>query len=162
MTDTLIPEPDLRTRLESDLLKAEAENSCGVEAATLRLVLCAVHDRDADARANEARPCCEDSMIRDMLQLMVRQREKSASRFEDAGRIDMADNERDEIEIIQRYLPAPMDDKTLNETVNSVIVDLEARSLKDLGRCMNEIKTRLPDADEARKAGKLVKKALCG
>ncbi len=161
MTDTEKMHLKLRDQLEADLARAESENSCGVEAATLRLVMCAVHDRDVEARANDSCSGCDDKVIKNVLQLMVRQREETASKYEDAGRIDMADNEREEIDVIQRYLPPPMDDKTLNAAVESVIGDLNAVSLKDLGRCMNELKSRYSEDIDAKKAGKLVKKALC-
>lgn len=162
MTETSNPSPKLRARLEGDLIRAESEDAASVEAATLRLILCAVHDRDAEARAHDECGGCDDTVIRDVLELMVRQREESAASYEDAGRIELADNERDEAEIIQRYLPEPMDDEALNEAVASVITDLDAQSLKDLGRCMTELKTRYPEDIDARKAGKLVKKALAG
>ena len=83
-------------------------------------------------------------------------------RYENAGRIGMADSEREEIDIIQSYLPEPMDDKALEAAVSGVITDLEARSLKDLGRCMTELKTRFSDEIDTCRAGKLVKKALAG
>lgn len=162
MTENSNSSPKLRVRLETDHNRAEAEDASGVEAATLRLILCAVHDRDAEARAHDECGGCEDTVIRDVLELMVRQREESAARYENAGRIELAGNEREEMEIIQRYLPEPMDDETLNEAVASVITDLEAQSLKDLGRCMTELKSRYSDEIDAGKAGKLVKKALAG
>jgi uncharacterized protein len=162
MTNTEKKVYTLRDRLEADLVRAESNSPCSVEAATLRLVLCAVHDRDAEARAHDTCEGCDDKVIKDVLQLMVRQRETTAADYENAGRIDMADNEREEIDVILRYLPKPMDETALNAAVESVIGDLQAQSLKDLGRCMNELKSRYSDDIDARKAGKLVKKALCG
>lgn len=162
MTESNCNEPKLRTRLENDLQSAEAEDSTGTKAATLRLILCAVHDRDAAARAHDECNGCDDTVIRDVLNLMVRQRIESAMRYENAGRIGMADSEREEMDIIQSYLPEPMDDKALEAAVSGVITDLEARSLKDLGRCMTELKTRFSDEIDTCRAGKLVKKALAG
>lgn len=162
MTDTEKQPLTLRERLTTDLARAESKNPCDTEAATLRLILCAVHDRDAEARANDTCVGCDDKVIKDVLHLMVRQREQSAAKYEDAGRIDMADSEREEIDIINRYLPPPMDDSMISAAVDRVIDDLDAQSLKDLGRCMNELKSRYSDDIDSRKAGKLVKKALCG
>ena len=160
MTDPKTNSPKLRAMLEADLVRAEAEDSDSVETATLRLAMCAVHDRDADARANDQCEGCEDSVIRDVLSLMVRQREESADRYESAGRIEMADREREELEVIQRYLPKQIEGKDLEEVVNDVIVDLEARSLKDLGRCMTELKARYPDQLDNCEAGRKVRAAL--
>ena len=91
---------------------------------------------------------------------MVRQREDSANRYEKAGRIEMADRERDEAEFISRYLPKPLVGKELEAVVDDVIDDLDAKSLKDLGRCMSELKSRYPDVLDSCEAGKKVRAAL--
>lgn len=150
----------LRQQLETDLARAESQNENCIEAATLRLVMCAVHDRDANARAHDQCSGCDDAVIRDVLALMVRQRDESARRYESAGRIEMADREKDEADVIRRYLPKPLAGSALDEVVTGIIDELDARSLKDLGRCMNELKTRYPDQIDTREAGKKVKKAL--
>lgn len=160
MTDMKMVGPKLRARLEADLAKAEQKDSESVETAALRLVMCAVHDRDADARSHDVCKGCEDSTILEVLALMVRQREESAARYESAGRIGMADREREEAEVIRSYLPQPICGKALDELVNDVIEDLDAHSLKDLGRCMSELKSRYPDRLDPREAGKKVKAAL--
>ncbi len=160
MTDPKTHTPKLRALLEADLSRAETDDSDSVEAATLRLAMCAVHDRDADARAHDQCEGCDDSVIRDVLSLMVRQREDSADRYENAGRIEMADREREELEILQRYLPKPIEGKELEEVVQGVIGDLDARSLKDLGRCMTELKSRFPDQLDSCEAGRKVRAAL--
>lgn len=152
--------PKLRAMLEADLLRAESQNSESIEAAALRLAMCAVRDRDADARSHDVCSGCDDSVIRDVLTLMVRQREDSAKRYETAGRIEMADREREEAEVIARYLPSPVCGAKLDKIVGEVIQDLDAQSLKDLGRCMNELKSRYPDALDACEAGKKVRAAL--
>ena len=113
MTDPKTHTPKLRALLEADLSRAETDDSDSVEAATLRLAMCAVHDRDADARAHDQCEGCDDSVIRDVLSLMVRQREESAD-----------------------------------------------RSLKDLGRCMTELKSRYPDQLDSCEAGRKVRAAL--
>lgn len=160
MTATTSLEPRLRARLEADLATAEQAEDASIEASTLRLILCAVHDRDAEARAHDHCSGCDDTVIRDVLELMVRQREDSAARYEDAGRIEMASREQDEAEVIKRYLPKPLEGEALSEAVDNVINDLDAHGLKDLGRCMSELKNRYSDCLDTRKANKLVKKSL--
>lgn len=160
MSDPVVRTPNLRARLVEDLSSAEEQDADSVEVATLRLVMCAVRDRDADARAHDNCKGCDDSVIRDVLELMVRQREDSANRYEKAGRIEMADRERDEAEFISRYLPKPLVGKELEAVVDDVIDDLDAKSLKDLGRCMSELKSRYPDVLDSCEAGKKVRAAL--
>ena len=147
-------------RLESDLAKAEQDCDASIEAATLRLILCAVHDRDAEARSLDHCSGCDDAVIRDVLELMVRQREASAAGYEDAGRIEMAEREQAEAEVIRRYLPRPLEGEALDQAVQDVVTDLDAHGLKDLGRCMSELKTRYTDRLDTRKANKLVKNVL--
>lgn len=149
----------LREQIEHDLANAESSGE-DVKAAALRLAMCAIHDRDAEARASDQCDGCEDTAIRDVLEIMVRQRAESAARYEAAGRIETADREREEMEVIAVYLPQPLAGEELIEAVSDVIDDLEAKSLKDLGRCMSELKTRFPDQIDTKKAGKAVKAAL--
>ena len=160
MTDPSTNAPQLRAQLQADLARIEQEDDQSVEAATLRLVMCAVHDRDADARAHDQCKGCDDSVIQGVLALMVRQREESASKYEDAGRIEMADRERQEIDVIQRYLPEQIQGPALEEVVQCVISELDARGLKDLGRCMTELKTRYSDRLDPIQANRIVKRSL--
>ncbi len=150
----------LRDRLTNDLERVEATDEHGVKAATLRLVMCAVHDRDAMARASDQCSGCDETAIRSVLTLMARQRQMSADEYELAGKIDMADREREELEIIEAYLPAGISGKNLEAAVAEVVGDLDASGLKDLGKCMGELKARFPGMIDPAKAGPAVKAAL--
>src|SRR5687767_9832956 len=75
---------------------------------TLRLILAAIKDRDIAGRENGSRDLVGDDEVLQLLQKMVRQRRESIETFEKGGRVDLADQERDEIAIIEGFLPKQM------------------------------------------------------
>ena len=150
----------LKDQLKAALSAAEATDSDSMEAQTLRLIQCAVQDRDVTARGRGDCGGCPEAAVRDVLRMMVAQREETAREYDDAGRLEEAERERAEIEVIKRFLPAPLDGDALDAAVASVVEDLEATKLKDLGRCMSELKARYPDQLINGAANKAVKNAL--
>ncbi len=151
---------DLRERLEKDLRQAEQDAPDGVRAATLRLVACALRDRDLTARTRGECSGCKNDDVRDVLMTMAEQRRVSAREFDDSGRIADAERERDEQAVLEAYLPKPLAGDALQQAVHTVVEDLEATTLKDLGRCISVLKQRFPGRIEAAHARKAVREAL--
>lgn len=150
----------LRARI-LQALKDESDSSGDeTKRATLRLIECAIRDRDVCARGRGDGASCPDEDVRRVLETLVAQREISAREHDDEGRIEDAMRERDEIEIIQQYLPKPLTGKALDIAVKQVVEDLGARKLTDLGRCVTALKERYPGLIEASSAGKAVRTAL--
>ena len=150
----------LKARI-ANALKTEAEaGDGGVRLATLRLIECAVRDRDVCARGRGVGEGCPDADVRGVLETMIAQREASAREHEDAGLIEDAIREREEIEIIRQFLPVPLQGEALASAVSEVVTELGASKLKDLGRCMSALKERYPGLIETGEAGKAVRKAL--
>lgn len=129
---------------------------------TLRLISAAVKDRDIAARAEDRCAGCEDAEIMAILQKLVKQREESAETYEKAGRLDLAEAERAEAEIVREYLPRPMEPNEIEEAAEQVVTELEASGLKDMGRVMGELKTRYAGRMDFSKAGAKVKTLLAG
>ncbi|MCI4644169.1 MAG: GatB/YqeY domain-containing protein [Hyphomonadaceae bacterium] len=160
----------LKDRLVAELAKAEAllakdpdetvNAQLEVRAATLRLVRCAVRDRDVSARTRGDCDGCQDAVVRDVLKTMAEQRRVSSQEFEDAGRIEDAERERAELAVIEEFLPKPLADEALETAVRTVVDDLEASTLKDLGKCMSALKARYPGVIDSKAAGKAVRRAL--
>ena len=142
------------------LQSAEQDDPQGIRARTLRLVKCAMRDRDVTARTQGQCEGCEDNEVRDLLETMVAQREVSAREYDESGRISDAEREREEIEIIQAFLPRPLEGEALDAAVEKVVEDLEASKLKDMGRCMAELQSRYPGRIDTGSAGKAVRRAL--
>ncbi len=144
-------------------LKMELESGeSGVRLATLRLIDCAMRDRDVCARGRGVGEGCPDADVRRVLETMVVQREMAAREHEDAGQIEEAIREREEIDVIQQFLPVPLTGRALEQAVSAIVEELGASKLKDLGRCMAELKQRYPGLIESGPAGKAVRKALSG
>ena len=150
----------LREQLVSTLKRAEAEDHDGVEAATLRLILCAVDDRDVMARQRGECSGCPEQAVRDLLKTMAAQRRESAQEYDEAGRVAEAERERAEYDIIVSFLPKKLEGDALAAAVNQVVEELEASRLKDLGRCMDALKLRYPGQIETGTAGRAVRAAL--
>ncbi|MEL6323362.1 MAG: GatB/YqeY domain-containing protein [Pseudomonadota bacterium] len=150
----------LRDKLHIALQRAESVDGDSVEAQTLRLILCAVDDRDTMARQKGECSGCPEAAMRDLLETMAAQREISAREYEDAGQIEDAERERAELEVITSFLPKKLEGDALERAVQQVVDDLEASRLKDLGRCMKALKQRYPGQIETGTAGKAVRAAL--
>lgn len=129
---------------------------------TLRLVSAAIKDRDIAARAEDRCTGCEETEIMAILQKLVKQREESAVTYEKAGRLDLAEAERAEADVVREFLPKPMDAAEIAEAVETVVTELDASGLKDMGRVMGELKTRYAGRMDFGQAGAKVKHLLAG
>lgn len=149
----------LRTEL-SDALKDAMRAKEARAVSTLRLILAALKDRDIAARGKGNSEGISDADILDLLQKMVRQRRESIELFEKGDRQDLADKEAEEIVVIQRFLPKQMDPEQIQGAVQEVIEELEAATIKDMGRVMAALKERYAGRMEFGKASALVKERL--
>ena len=93
---------------------------------------------------------------------MVKQRQELFDIYEKAGRAELAAKEREEIEIISKYLPKQMSDLEAATAISALIKELEAATLKDMGRTMAALKQRFSGEMDFGKAGAMVKKLLGG
>lgn len=102
----------------------------------------------------------DDNAVLELLQKQIKQRQESLDIYEANGRDDLAAKEKFEIEVIGQFLPAQLDEAALNDIIAATITELEADSMKDMGRVMNAVKEKtVGQADPAIISG-LVKKAL--
>ena len=127
---------------------------------TLRLIQAALKDRDIAARGRGQPEGVDEEEIRDMLQKMVRQRREAIEMYERGGRLELAEQERAEIAVIQRFLPQQLSEGEAAEAVEAVIRDVGAASLKDIGRCMSALKERHAGVMDFSKASGMVKAKL--
>lgn len=149
----------LRTRI-SDALKTAMKAKEGVRVSTLRLVQAAIKDRDIAARSKDQHKGCEEAEILEILAKMVKQREESASVYENAGRLDLSERERAEIEVISEFLPKQMSEEEIEQAARDVVNELDAVNLKDMGKCMGLLKKRHAGSMDFAKAGAILKGIL--
>jgi len=126
---------------------------------TLRLVNAAILQRETSAAE---RLTLTDAEILDVMGKMIKQRQESLDIYEKAGRTDLAAQEREEIEIISAYLPKQLSNLEAAEAISALIKELEAATLKDMGRTMTALKDRFAGRMDFGKASALVKKLLAG
>lgn len=149
----------IRERILSDLKTAMKEKDA-VRLSTLRLVSTAIKDRDIAARAEDRCQGCEEGEILAILQKLAKQRDESAETYEKAGRLDLAEKERAEAEIVREYLPKPMDETEIDEAARGVVKELGATGLKDMGKCMGTLKERYTGRMDFSQAGAKIKSLL--
>ena len=126
---------------------------------TLRLISAAIKDRDIAARSAGKDPV-SDQEILEILARMIRQRQESAKAYEEGNRLDLADQEREEIGIIQSFLPRQLDDAQLRSVCAEAVKQTGAHGLRDIGKCMQALKARYPGRLDFGKASSLVKGML--
>jgi uncharacterized protein YqeY len=131
----------------------------GRRVSTLRLVNAAILERET--RGAE-RTTLSDPEIVDVMQKMVKQRQEALELYEKAGRSELVAQEREEIGIISAYLPKQMSDIEAAHAISTLIKELEAATLKDMGRTMAALKQRFAGQMDFAKAGAHVKKLLGG
>ena len=107
--------------------------------ATLRLVTAAIKQREVDQRSEPL----DDTSVVAVLEKMIKQRRESTTQYESAGRTDLAGVERDEIAIIEQYMPQALDPTEVDAMVAAAIVEAAASTMKDMGRVMGLLRPRL-------------------
>ena len=127
---------------------------------TVRLILAALKDRDIAARSRGNTEGIGDEEIGELLQKMIRQRRESIELYQQGKREDLAQQEREEIAVIERFLPRQMSDAEMAEAVTAVIAELGVGSIKDMGRVMAALKQRHAGQMDFSKASALVKERL--
>ncbi|MEM1287719.1 MAG: GatB/YqeY domain-containing protein [Pseudomonadota bacterium] len=143
----------------NDALKAAIKGQQKRKASTLRLINAAIKDRDI-ARRGDGEGRLPDEGIIDLLAKMVKQREESTRIYEEAGRLDAAAQETEEIEIIRSFMPAQISEDEANTIIDSMIDEAGAASMRDMGKVMGLLKSKFPGQIDAGKAAARVKQRL--
>ena len=126
---------------------------------TLRLINAAIQDRDIANRGASKDPVSDEEILQ-ILTKMVKQREESARAFEEGSRLELAEQEREEIAIIRQFLPQQLGEDDMRKLVQQTIDEVGAESLRDMGRCMNVLKEKYPGRMDFSKASGIVKGLL--
>lgn len=128
---------------------------------TLRLMSAAIKDRDIAARAADRCGGIDDVEILSLLTKMVKQREESAKTYDDNGRPELAEREREEIIVVRSFMPKPMSDDEIEAAVAKIVESTGATCLKDMGKIMGQLKSGYAGSLDMGKAGAIVKRHLC-
>ena len=127
---------------------------------TIRLITAALKDKDIEARG--LGKTVSDDDILSLLQKMVKSRQESLEIYDKAGREDLALVEREEIGIIQTFLPKPMDEAEAAAAIEAAIAEVGATSIKDMGKVVGVLKSKYSGKMDFAKASGAVKAKLAG
>ena len=131
----------LRDKLNEALKESmRARDQAAVGA--IRLILAKLKEVDIAARTETSREGVADERILSMLQGMIKQRNESVSLYEKGNRPDLADKEKAEIAVIERFLPKQMDEAAIDAAVGEAVASSGAKSMKDMGGVMAALKTK--------------------
>jgi uncharacterized protein len=124
-----------------------------------RLIQAAIKNRDIELRTASSTPD-DDVVVTEVLQKMIKQRRESIELYEKGGRQELADAEKAEVAVIERFLPAQMSEAEAAAAIDAIATELGAASVKDMGRVMAALKERHAGSMDMSKASALVKARL--
>ncbi|MEM9578725.1 MAG: GatB/YqeY domain-containing protein [Pseudomonadota bacterium] len=150
---------DLRTRVSTSLKQAMKDKAAD-RLSTLRLINAAIKDKDIAARAEGNDDGVGEAEVLAILDKMSKQRMESARAYEEGGRLDLAEREREEVEVIQEFLPQQLDDAEIETAVGQAIKEIGADSIRDMGKVMGALKAKYTGQMDFGKVGPMVKARL--
>jgi uncharacterized protein len=127
---------------------------------TIRMVNAALKDKDIEARG-QGKTVSEEEIL-GLLQKLIKSRQESAEIYEKAGRAELAAQEREEIAIIQSFLPQPLSAAEVEAAITTAIAETGAASLKDMGKVVGALKAKYAGRLDIGKASAAVKAKLGG
>ena len=153
---------DLRTRIQTATKEAmKARDSA--RTSTLRLISAAIKDREIGLRTEKgADAVLDDDGILALMAKMVKQRHESARAYEEGGRLELAEKELAEVELIQSFMPRQLDAGEVEAAITATIADLGATGLRDMGKVMAELRARHGGQMDFGAVGPMVKARLMG
>ena len=149
----------MRSELDANLKEA-IKSQEKQRVATLRLINAAIKDRDIAVRSEENTEGVSDAEIILILSNMVKQRKQSIIQYEEGGRVELAEREREEIKIIQEFLPNQLTDEEIHIEISKIIDAQEQFTIKDMGKIMGQLKEKFSGRMDFGKASGIVKALL--
>lgn len=148
----------MREAIQTALKEAEKSQD-KTRVCTLRLIKAAVKDRDSASRSSGKDPVSEAD-IAEILMKMIKQREESAKSYEESGRLELAEQERKESAVISEFLPEQLCEDSVKQACAEIVENTGAEGLRDMGKCMNALKSQYPGQMDFTKASGIVKNML--
>jgi hypothetical protein len=147
---------ELKNKITEDM-KTAMRAKDAARLGTVRLLLAAMKQKEVDERV-----VLTDADVLAIIDKMVKQRRESIAQFEKAARNDLADAEKFELGVLSGYLPQQLGEAEIQKEINSVIAETGASGVKDMGKVMAALKSRLAGRADMGKVSALVKARLSG
>ncbi len=148
--------------LREDLQKALKESMLAHDAATtsaVRLIIAGQKEKDVEARGKGAKEAT-DAELMAMMQTMIKQRNESIKMYIDGNRPELADKEKAEIAVIERFLPKQMSEAEMPSVIAAISAETGASSMKDMGKVMGALKAKYAGQLDMGKANGIIKARL--
>ena len=149
----------LREKIETEY-KIAVKSKDKNKISTYRLILSGIKDLDITNRSGPNKKDTDDSDISKLLKKMIKQRNESIEVYKKNNRDDLLKIEQNEIVILSEYLPKQLTEEETKKLCSSIVSKLEAKSIKDMGKIMGELKKNHPDSVDFSIAGKIIKEIL--
>lgn len=159
---TITGPPDAPAHPDLEDLKTAMKAKDQLRLSTLRLINAAIKDRDIALRGQGEDREMSEGEITSVLSRMVKQRQESARAYEEGGRLELVERELAEIAVIEDYLPRQLSDEEVEAAIAEAITELEANSIRDMGRVMNALKAKYTGQMDFGAIGPVVKARLSG
>ena len=141
-------------QINSDL-KAAMLSKDNVTRDTLRMLISEIKRYEIDNRVE-----ADDSVVLATLKKMIKQRKDSIEQFEKGGRSDLSKIEKDELLILDKYMPEMMSEEAIDELVTKTISEVGATGPQDMGKVMGHLKGSIGDSADMGLVSKIVKEKL--
>ena len=151
---------DLRTQILAALKQAMKDKAAN-RLSTLRLINAAIKDKDIDARAAGEDEGVGEAEVLMIIGKMSKQRLESARAYEEGNRLDLAEREREEILVIEEFLPRQLNKVESAAAVDAAVAEVGATSIRDMGKVMGILKGKYMGQMDFGSVGPIVKDRLC-
>jgi uncharacterized protein YqeY len=151
---------DMRTRVNT-ALKQAMKDRAAARLSTLRLINAAIKDKEIAARGTGRDETITDADILAILGKMTKQRQESARAYEEGSRLDLAERELEEIEVLAEFLPRQLSSDEVTAAIRQAVETTGAGSIRDMGKVMGVLKGKYTGQMDFGKVGPIVKDQLC-
>ncbi len=145
---------DIRERVSGEMIKA-AKDKDKAKLSVLRMIKSALHNKEIDLKDEFG-----EKEILQVLSSMIKQRKDSVEQFRNGGRLELAEKEGKEIEVIQGFMPEQMSEEKIKTEIENAIEEAGATSIRDMGKVMKLIMPRLTGRADGKAVGEAVKARL--
>jgi uncharacterized protein YqeY len=145
---------ELKQQLKDDLKTAMRDKDI-VKRDAIRAINTMIKQIEVDERKE-----LNDSDVIKLIQKGIKQREEAIAQYKDANRDDLVQKEQEQIDIFSIYLPKQLSDEELEAIIGTLITEVGATSMKDMGKIMNPAKEKIAGSADGKRINEMVKKLL--
>mgnify|MGYP001432730386 FL=1 len=144
----------LKKKMDQEMILA-AKAKDKIRLSALRMLKSGLHNREIDLKRE-----LNEAEFLQLLSAMVKQRKDSIEQFEKGGRTDLVEKESTELKVIQEFMPTPMSETELDAMIAEAIRETGAASVRDMGKVMATLMSKVTGKADGKMVGEKVKARL--